>query len=306
MKLKSMFCLGSVLVLLPGILFAAEALNLKQVAEGIYVHQGLHAMPDRHNQGEIANIGFIVGERCVAVIDSGGSPKQGGALKAAIQATTTHPICYVINTHAHPDHVYGNSAFKQPGVSFIGHKKLPQALAARGPFYLEKAHRDLGLDIQGLVSPDSVVEGSQSIDLGGRKLTLTAHGTAHTDNDLSVYDEKTQTLWLSDLLFMGHIPVIDGSLNGWIKEIQALKTIKASLVIPGHGPVSALWPSAIEPELNYLTMLQTQIRSYLKQSKTMEQAMAEIGQSARSDWQLFDEFHKRNIATAFAELEWEN
>jgi hypothetical protein len=53
-------------------------------------------------------------------------------------------------------------------------------------------------------------------------------------------------------------------------------------------------------------MLRNEIRGYIKQGKTMEQAMAEVGQSARGDWQLFGEFHKRNIATAFAELEWED
>jgi predicted component of type VI protein secretion system len=53
-------------------------------------------------------------------------------------------------------------------------------------------------------------------------------------------------------------------------------------------------------------MLQTEIRSAIKAGKTMEHAMSEIGTSARNEWQLFDQFHKRNISTAFAELEWEN
>ena len=286
----------------------AVELNLKEVAPGIYVHQGVHALPDRQNHGEIANIGFIVGERCVAVIDTGGSPEQGKALKSAIAEKTKTPICHVINTHMHPDHVYGNSAFKGPGITFIGHRKLAQALAARAPFYLEKAGRDLGVELKpsDFIPPDRAVESTLELDLGGRKLTLTAHGTAHTDNDLSIFDDKTRTLWLSDLLFMGHVPVIDGSLSGWLKELEKLKTTEAKLAIPGHGPVASEWPKAVEAETRYLNLLKTEIRGYIKQGKTMEQAMAEVGQSARGDWQLFDEFHKRNIATAFAELEWED
>jgi quinoprotein relay system zinc metallohydrolase 2 len=283
-------------------------LTLKEVAPGIHVHQGVHQLPDTHNRGEIANIGVIVGERCVAVVDTGGSPEQGQALKQAIAATTQVPICYVINTHVHPDHIYGNIAFKQPGVSFVGHHKLEQAMAMRAPFYGEKAARDLGFTLtpEHFIPPDRPVRDTLELDLGGRTLRLTAHPTAHTDNDLSVYDKKTQTLWLADLLFMGHLPVVDGSLNGWLKEIDKLKTIDAKLVIPGHGPVSAAWPLALISEERYLKMLQTEIRAALKANKTMEQAMAEVGQSARPDWQLFDEFHKRNIATAFAELEWED
>jgi quinoprotein relay system zinc metallohydrolase 2 len=283
-------------------------LTLKEVAPGIHVHQGVHQLPDTHNRGEIANIGVIVGERCVAVVDTGGSPEQGQALKQAIAATTQVPICYVINTHVHPDHIYGNIAFKQPGVSFVGHHKLEQAMAMRALFYGEKAARDLGFTLtpEHFIPPDRPVRDTLELDLGGRTLRLTAHPTAHTDNDLSVYDKKTQTLWLADLLFMGHLPVVDGSLNGWLKEIDKLKTIDAKLVIPGHGPVSAAWPLALVSEERYLRMLQTEIRAALKANKTMEQAMAEVGQSARGEWQLFDEFHKRNIATAFAELEWED
>jgi quinoprotein relay system zinc metallohydrolase 2 len=283
-------------------------LALKEVASGIYVHQGVHQLPDTRNRGEIANIGFIVGERCVAVVDTGGSPEQGQALKHAVETTTKVPVCYVINTHVHPDHIYGNLAFKQPGVSFVGHYKLEQAMAMRAPFYGEKAARDLGFTLtpEHFIPPDRPVKDTLELDLGGRTLLLTAHPTAHTDNDLSVYDQKTQTLWLADLLFMGHLPVVDGSLNGWLGEIEKLRTIDAKLVIPGHGPVSAAWPLALTMEECYLKMLQTEIRAAIKAGKTMEQAMAEVGQSARADWQLFDEFHKRNISTAFAELEWED
>ena len=71
--------------------------NIKQVAQGIYVHQGLIELPDVHNHDAIANIGFMVGEKCVAVIDSGGSPAQGRQLKKTIQKITSVPICYVIN-----------------------------------------------------------------------------------------------------------------------------------------------------------------------------------------------------------------
>ena len=286
----------------------ADTLGMREVAPGIHVHQGIHQLPDRHNHGEIANIGFVVGERCIAVIDSGGSPEQGKALKQTIEATTATPICYVINTHVHPDHIYGNLAFKQPGVQFVGHHKLQQAMAMRAPYYTEKAASDLGfaLSPEHFVPPDIPVKDSLELDLGGRILRLTAHPTAHTDNDLSIFDTKTQTLWLGDLLFMGHIPVVDGSLNGWLGEIEKLRALPARQVIPGHGPVTAAWPLALVGEESYLRRLQTDIRAAIKQGKTLEQTMDEVGQSLRPDWQLFDDFHKRNVATSFAELEWED
>jgi quinoprotein relay system zinc metallohydrolase 2 len=285
-----------------------EILQLREVAPGIYVHQGVHELPDAANRGEIANIGFVIGERCVAVIDSGGSPAQGHALKEAIQFMTHVPICYVVNTHVHPDHILGNGAFKRPGVTFVGHRKLAQAMAARAPYYMERAKRDLGMRLapEDFVPPGEVVDSVRELDLGGRTLILTARGPAHTDSDLSVFDDKTKTLWLSDLLFMGHLPVVDGSLLGWLKELEGLKKIEAKLAIPGHGPVAADWPQAAEAETRYLETLRDELRAYIKRGKTMEQAMAEAGRSARERWQLFDEFHKRNVSTAFAELEWED
>ncbi|QJD31283.1 quinoprotein relay system zinc metallohydrolase 2 [Methylococcus geothermalis] len=291
-----------------GSAIALPDLDLREIAAGIFVHQGRNELPDTHNRGEIANIGFIAGERCVAVIDSGGSPEQGRALKAAVAARTTVPVCYVVNTHVHPDHIYGNRAFKAPGVSFVGHHKLARAMAMRAPYYIEKASRDLGhaLTAEDFVPPDLVVQDRMELDLGSRTLTLTAHGPAHTDNDLSVYDAKTATLWAADLLFMGHVPVVDGSLTGWLKEIERLKAVPAKLAVPGHGPAVSDWPAAIAAEERYLSGLADEVRAAIRQHRTMEQAMETVGISMRNDWQLFSEFNKKNVATAFAALEWED
>ncbi len=286
----------------------AEPLAIKEVANGVYVHQGSHLLPNPQNHGEIANIGFVVGNHCVAVIDTGGSQEQGQRLKAAITTTTEVPICYVINTHVHPDHIYGNRAFKSPGVEFVGHYRLAAAMAMRAPYYLVQAKDQLGLTLnaEDFVPPDLEVRDTLDLDLGGRTLHLIAHPKAHTDNDLSIFDTASETLWLGDLLFMGHVPVIDGSLLGWLKTIDQLPSITAKRVIPGHGPITALWPLALAGEKRYLESLAHDIRAAQKANKTIEQAMNEIGQEHRADWQLFDDFHRRNIASGFAELEWED
>ncbi|NIO42299.1 MAG: MBL fold metallo-hydrolase, partial [Burkholderiales bacterium] len=91
-------------------------------------------------------------------------------------------------------------------------------MAILGEFYLERASAQTGqrLEPEAIVLPDRVVEEELELDLGERLLLITAHAGAHTDNDLSVYDQATGTRWLSDLLFVGHIPVIDNSVLGWI------------------------------------------------------------------------------------------
>ncbi len=306
--LKSLiFWLGCFFSALASATSASDVLPMTQVAAGIYVHFGAHQLPDKHNHGAIANIGFIIGKRCVAVIDSGGNPEQGRALKRAIEKITDKPVCYVINSHVHPDHIYGNSAFNSDHTQFVGHYKLARAISMRGPFYLEKAKDQLGLDLSSddLVLPDIEVKKHMTLDLGGRKLRLSAHPTAHTDNDLTVYDSQTDTLWLSDLLFIDHIPVIDGSLKGWLKVLEGFENNNYAHVIPGHGPLITHWPEAMQAEKNYLNTLLTEIRQKIKEGVFLEDAINEVGKSEELHWKLFDEFHKRNVTTAFAELEWE-
>jgi quinoprotein relay system zinc metallohydrolase 2 len=287
---------------------AAPSLSIKQVAPGVFVHQAQSHWPDRENHGEIANIGFIVGDKCTAVIDSGGSPQQGIALRNSIKQTTDKPVCYVINTHVHPDHIYGNSAFKGPGVQFVGHHLLARAMASRGQHYLGRATEllDLHLTAENIIPPDIQVKSTLTLNLGNRELVLTAHGTAHTDNDLSIYDKSSDTLWLADLLFLEHIPVIDGSLKGWLAELAKLEKNHYTLVIPGHGGLVKDWPAGMQKQKNYLLDLQSEIRAQIKRGGTLEQAVETVGLSANKNWQLFEQFHRKNVTVAFAELEWED
>ncbi len=286
---------------------AADALELTEVAAGVYVFHGVHEEATGANLGAIANVAVITGREAVAVVDTGGSLAWGTRLHSAIRSLTPLPVRHVINSHVHPDHIFGNAAFDGDEPEIWGHYKLPESLTARGQFYLEQVKELLGSAAEGtrVVAPTRLVKGVQELDLGGRALLLESHPTAHTDNDLTVFDAATGTLFASDLLFMERLPAIDGSLNGWLSVMAALQSLPADRVVPGHGPVSASWPAALDPQQRYLQRLRADLRDLIAAGIPMEKAVETAGQAERAHWRLFDDYNARNVVTAYAELEWE-
>jgi glyoxylase-like metal-dependent hydrolase (beta-lactamase superfamily II) len=157
-----------------------------------------------------------------------------------------------------------------------------------------------------IIAPTLSVQDEMDLDLGGRSLHLKAWPTAHTDNDLTVFDRKTATLFAGDLLFVRHIPALDGSVKGWLSVIGNLKKIEARQAVPGHGPPSVSWPQAIAPEEHYLAQLRDGVKQAIRSGKTIGEAAETVGRSQQPAWELFGEYNARNVSAAFAELEWDD
>src|SRR5262245_35782827 len=153
----------------------ADPLPVTEVASGIYAHIGAIAVMTPENEGAIANVGFVVGDSAVAAIDSGGSLREGRRLTAAIRAVTTKPIRYVINTHAHPDHIFGNAAFE--GRRSHRPQEPPASARCSRPVLSRCLKRVLGDELMTgvkIVPPTQIVEREARIDLGDRILLLQA------------------------------------------------------------------------------------------------------------------------------------
>ncbi len=282
-----------------------------EVASGVFVYAAPIALAEPANRGAIANLGFVIGREAVAVIDTGGSLETGRRLVAAVRERTALPVRYAINTHVHPDHVLGNGALAEAGAAIVGHRNLPDALAARAPSYLEAGGRTIGPAFAGTAAraPDILVGEppgeATRLDLGGRALRVEAWPTAHSNTDLTVLDEATGTWFLGDLLFVRHMPALDGRLKGWIATLRVLKAREAARIVPGHGPPAVPWPAAAEPLERYLLRQEADLRGLIAEGRTLREAAERAGRSEAEGWALADAFAARNATAAFQELEWE-
>ena len=256
-----------------------KSLDVTEIAEGVYVHYGKHEnfYEKEDNIGDIANLGFIIGDDSIAVIDTGGSHQVGESLKLAIKKVSKKPIKYVINTHGHQDHIFGNSAFLSEGVTIYGHYTLKKFLQERGSQYIRQITQ-AGDKVKGTslifphkviaeTSPDQVkkLSNEMTIDLGNRKLLLTSHATAHTYSDATVLDLKTKTFFVGDLVQDERTPTMDGLVKNWIKVLNEIEKIDFKIMVPGHGKIQKD-NTALEKTKTYLQVLYDDVIDGLKKT----------------------------------------
>jgi quinoprotein relay system zinc metallohydrolase 2 len=284
----------------------AAPLQMYEIAPGVYVHQGAHQdFDDANYDGDIANIGFVVGKQAVAVIDTGGSFDIGSALAQAVAKTTELPIRYVINTHVHPDHILGNAAFADDNVQFVGHAQLAAVMYESQDTYLREAPARADGGKNSLVLPTFKVSEPQRLDLGGRTLLLQSWGPAHSTTDLTVLDEQTETLWTGDLLFTERTPSVDGDVKGWIQAIQTIQQKPVARLVPGHGPSPKDQAAAWDAQRRYLLTLQSDIAQGIDKGQDMSEVMQHAAAQEKDKWRLFDVINPRNVNVLFPKMEWQ-
>ncbi|MEP2028265.1 MAG: quinoprotein relay system zinc metallohydrolase 2 [Paracoccaceae bacterium] len=282
--------------------------RFEEISGGVYAHLGAISDAAPENYGDVANIGFIVGETSVAVIDTGGTRKVAEEIYRAIRARTDLPVSHVILTHMHPDHVLGAALFAQIGATVVGHEKLGSALTDRAETYLTNFGELIGQDQfvgTTVVLPDMTVSETPSIDLGGRVIELQSWQTSHTTNDLTVLDPTSGVMFTGDLVFHQHAPALDGSVRGWVEVLDIMKGLPVKRIVPGHGGPVLDWPGGAKDLSRYLHVLTMDTEKALNAGRSLSTAAETIATSEAENWELFELFNARNATVAFTELEWE-
>ncbi len=282
--------------------------EINEVAEGFFVHFGKQEDSNAVNNGDIANIGFIVGSKSIAVIDTGGTPEIGARLLKKIKETSNLPVSHIIITHSHPDHFFGTEALVNEKTIIIGHEKLERALITNFEFYKNLQFnliKQESIKKAKLILPNQTVKVDKikTINIGNREIEIKAWKSGHTDNDLSIYDKKTRFLW-SENIFVERIPSVRASIKGWKSNLDETLKMDIDTIVPGHGPLKKK-KQAIQPMMSYFDRLIKEVRKFHKSGKTLKDAQNFAAPKNKEKWLLFDSYHSSNVTKTFTELEWE-
>ena len=286
----------------------ANSFNISEVEENIFLHYGVHEDSSIKNQGDIANIGFIVGKKSVLIIDTGGTLEIAKNLLETVKNKTSLPISHVVITHGHPDHYLGSEIFKISNIQFIGHENLKRSINMNFNFY--KTLQASSIEDQSIldikpVFPDLEIKKNQTItvDLGSREVKIRAWESGHTDSDLSVYDVKSKILWTENI-FVNRIPSVRASILGWKKNLEITSKMDINKIIPGHGKITTK-DEALLPMLSYFRRMIKEIRTLHDKGINIETAQKEVAKDNKENWLLFNDYHISNVTKAYSELEWE-
>ena len=237
--MKKMLMLSFVAVTL---LFTQNAFaELTKLADNVYSYVGQKDGSPAHSFA--ANAGIVIGRDGVLVVDTLISAKEGERFLADIRKVTSKPIKYVVNTHTHLDHAFGNCVFAKLGATVISHTADRRMLEQVGADTLKNIG-NFGLkpeDMVGttIVYPALSFSDRMQIDLGDETVELIRVAPSHTEGSIVVYVPSKKLLFAGDVLFTDFHPFMaDGDITGWTTTIDALLTMDVEKIIPGHGPLS--------------------------------------------------------------------
>jgi glyoxylase-like metal-dependent hydrolase (beta-lactamase superfamily II) len=241
----------------------------------------------------VPNVGFVVGDRAVLVIDTGVGRRNGAyVLEQARRLAAGRPL-FLTTTHFHPEHGFGAQVFKGEA-TIIYNRPQRDELRRKGAAYIEMFSGlgpDVAAEIAGveLTDPDVVYDGQAEIDLGGHAAVLRSWGPAHTAGDQTILVDG-RVLFGGDLFETRMFPIVpyfppadtDVDASRWIAVLDQLIALDPAVVVPGHGEITDV--SLIRDVRDYLDYVRRQASRLRAGGASAADTAAAIGQGARARW----------------------
>jgi len=254
--------------------------GLQEIAPNVFAH--IHSGVG----WDICNSGFIIGDDGVLVIDAMMVASQVRPYLEEIRKVTDKPIRYLVNTHHHVDHSFGNQFYLPAEV--VSHRGCRESMITAGADVesLSQRYPQYRDDwVQSRLTPASITyEDKMIVHLGDRVIELLHPGPAHTYGDTLVYLPREKVLFTGDVAFQYLTPLArDGHVSNWIKVTNGiLKDVNATTLVMGHGPVSG--KEAVSWTLKYLRLVKRVSKSHFDQGASVLDASRAVRLGEYADW----------------------
>ena len=258
------------------------------------------------NEGLNNNLGFVVTDDGVLVINTGPTARVAKALHAAIRKLTDKPVKWVVNVNSQNHYWHGNGYFKALGATIVAHKEANRLMREMGAGQLDSNKTLLKEKAEGtvLAYPTETFDAKRELKLGKTTLQLLHFGSAHTPGDIAVWLPQQKIVFAGDIVFtermLAIIPI--GHTGGWVQAFDKLAALKPRVVIPGHGKPTDL-KHAKKDTHDYLAFVRASVKKVLDGGGSLQDAVEKTNQSNFKYLANFDLLAGRNVNQTYLEME---
>jgi len=243
--------------------------------------------------------GVITGPQWAVVIDTLAMPEETLAMRTYIEEELAVPVRYVINTHYHADHSWGNSYF--PNATVVSSKATRVALAERAPAALETARRqNPSFQRTRIILPHMTFDSGELNLRVGKKNLILMNAPGHSQDGIMVLVEEDRVLFASDS-FMPLPYIVDGNLEDLTATIKHIGRMGLENIVQGHGDIILRGEidDAVKENLAYLAAIRkaakTASRRRDPESELEKADIDSCGKSRVLLAGLAGELHRRNL-----------
>lgn len=242
--------------------------GLRQVSPHIYI------IPD-NSVPLVPNVGFVIGERGILVIDTGLGPRNGSAVLEVAKELGGSRALYLVTTHFHPEHDLGAQVFPE-STTLIRSNDQAKDIAEFGLQLAQVFARRSAINAELLKDADfrkanATFDRDYALDLGGVQVQLIAMGANHTRGDTAIWVESDHVLFSGDVAMRAQ-PVFASpysTIRHWLSSLDRLEALKPAVIVPSHGPTGDA--AFISGYRNYLIEVRDRTAADKKAGRTADQ-----------------------------------
>jgi cyclase len=250
--------------------------------------------------------GAVIGPSWAVLIDTLSTPEESLAIRDFIEKELEVPVRYIINTHYHADHSWGNCFF--PGTTVLSHSLCRQLLEERGiPSLQEVKKQNVGFRQVNIVLPHiTFSENTMNLRVGKKNLTLLSL-PGHSADNVGVLVEEDRVLFAGDS-FMPMPYIVDGDIEDMITSYKKIGKMGLENVVQGHGDIVLRGEieGSIKENLAYLSAIRKSVRKASRRKYPFEMldeiGVDECGKSRVLIGGLAPELHRRNLRALYRQL----